>query len=299
MKKFQKDIKSKLKNLLVIGCVAGAYLLGRQASNNQDAQNLQNQSNDFAKKEVAYKEKIKDLQAAKAEFRFYDINADGLRNSLIDSLNYRRYQPLKKADYSGFELFVPGEKELKHAVSHLKPLEERSFERLEKQKKILIHKINNCPEDSAELFFKSCNQYRRVLIKEMAMLHDRNAGRLMYLNLPEKYVVDAFNAAGKKLGPQNNEYQNLLIAGEMRFMEDVLAVRDVVAINNEAIKVFQSKDSLKAAQHQKNFNQQQRIRRAAIVDSLKADRELKRREEVQKFLPMQLFQEQKFGWHCK
>ncbi len=297
MKTFQKDIKSKLKNLLLIAVVSGAYLGGRQISAEAYEQNLQNQRVDFAKKEAAYKEKIKDLQAAKADIRFYDISPEGLRNSYVDSLNYRRFVPLKRADYSGFELHMPGEKEIKHAVSHLKPLEQRSFARVEKQKKILINKINTCPPDSADLFFRSCKDYRRTLIKEMAMLYDRGAGRMLYLNLPPKYVAEAFNAANKKLGKAENDYQNMLIAAEMRFMEDALSLRGLVEANNQAIKDFQVRDSLKAVEHKKVFDYQQRIRRQMLVDSLVKDRERQKQQEVRSFVPLELFRVQKFGWN--
>ncbi len=296
MKTFQKDIKSKLKNLLFIVVAAGAYIGGRHISAGAYEQNLQNQSRDFAKKEAAYKEKIKDLQAAKRDIRFYDISPEGLRNSYVDSLNYRRFVPMKRTDYSGFELHMPGEKEIKHAVSHLKPLEQRSFARVEKQKKILVNKINACPQDSTDLFFRSCKDYRRTLIKEMAMLYDRGAGRIMYLSLPPKYVAEAFNAANKKLGKADNDYQNMLIAAEMRFMEDALAVREVVEVNNQAVKDFQVRDSLKAVEHKKVFDYQQRIRRQMLVDSLVKERERKKQQEVRSFVPLELFRVQKSGW---
>ena len=159
-----------------------------------------------------------------------------------------------------------------------------------------VNKINTCPQDSTDLFFRSCNDYRRTLIKEMAMLYDRGAGRIMYLSLPTKYVAEAFNAANKKLGKADNDYQNMLIAAEMRFMEDALAVREVVEVNNQAVKDFQVRDSLKAVEHKKVFDYQQRIRRQMLVDSLVKERERKKQQEVRSFVPLELFRVQKSGW---
>lgn len=295
MKNFQKDIKSKLKNLLVVSLTIGAYLFGRQISANSSEQNLQNQQHDFAKKETAYKEKIKNLQEKPQDIKFYDINALGVRNSLVDSLNYKNYKPLIIKDYAENKMQVPDESELKQMMLHLKK-NSKTFADMEKQKKILVRKINTCPKDSAELFFKTCKQYRRVLLKEMAMLYDKNIGRVLYLKLPEKHVRAAFHQEAKKLNDAKDVYHNVKVAGEMRFMENALALRNLALVNNQAIEVFAQIDKNKAVVHAQEFEQRQQKKRAQIVDSLVADFKQKEKSKIQKLISVESMRNLNRSW---
>lgn len=285
MKTFQKDIKSKLKNLLVIAAVITAYGIGRHISNDEYEQKLQNRIDSFAKTETAYKEKIKDLQAFKKDFRFYDFDKNGIRNSLIDSLNSGEFVAQKPKDYEQFRLSVPQREEIIGVYEYMKKHKFPDMETFLKPRKILISTINNCPADSTDLFFRSCKQYHGLLKREMGALkrYLQGVDGLFMLNMPRHEVKARQKTVGERMEKQDNVYAKMIDFAEYAMLEDVLAIRQLTEINNNMIEVCQQRDSVQNAEAFKAFRSKKAKRRAEIADSLNDDRKEKERASLSRF----------------
>lgn len=273
MKVFQKDIKSKLKNLLAIAAVITTYGIGRHISNDEYEQKLQNRIDSFAKSEAAYKEKIKILEAAKKDFRFYDFDRNGIRNSLIDSLNSGKFVPEKPKDYEQFRLFVPQREEINGVYEYMKKHKFPDMDNLLKQRKLLIHNINTCPDDSTDLFFRSCQQYHGLLKREMGALkrYLQGVDGLFMLKMPRHEVKARQKVVGERMEKRDNMYSKMLDFAEYAMLEDILAIRQLTEINNNMIDTCRSKDSIRQVEARKLFYYKKSQRRAEIADSLYQD----------------------------
>ena len=276
--------KRTIKELVIGGLIIAAGIAGYKNGAEKESKKLEAAQKEWFLKEKNYQKKI-DSMARKvtetAPFRFYDVNADGISNKLLDSLNNRKYRAPKKHDFTQYELHGVSEAELKgidaYKISHKKQSKQLAMMNLQ------FENEGRTACDSAG--FAINRNYRHLLVKEMAFVNAAVKGGNEYLlkfsNQNLEWVAQTLIEKINK-GKCQNEMDEFRSVAKISFIANLMEVRRVNAVNNELVEQAMQNQDKTALETRKIFDYQQRLRRQALNDSLVVAR---RENALNKILP--------------